>query len=183
MAKEVMFRGNPREPGSLSFENVHLMLPEDRLARLRDKARQGIDSTGQLPPPHDEWIVSHLSSEAVTGLRHEIDVLVGIGLLSVTVDGSLVMADGWERHAYHSLLNDMEEWGSDKDAHGLFGVHSGIKNLETKWRNNNGKWQYSDGGSVVVTLKDQEYQTRKEVFTDNYSNWKNEKSGVGTFGV
>ncbi|EJK72680.1 hypothetical protein THAOC_05766 [Thalassiosira oceanica] len=77
----------------------------------------------------------------------------------------------------------MKEWGSDEDAHGLFGVHGRIKKLETKWRNENGEWQYSEGGSVVVTLKDQEYQTRKEVFTDNYSNWTSEKSGMGTFGV
>ncbi|EJK74883.1 hypothetical protein THAOC_03413, partial [Thalassiosira oceanica] len=184
LAKEVMFRGNPREPGSLSFEDVHLMLPEDRLARLRGGAARGPGPACQPPPPpHDEWIVSHLSSEAATGLRHEVDVLVGVGLLAVADDGSLLLADGWERRAYHSLLNDMKDWGSDEDPHGLFGVHGRIKKLETKWRNKNGEWQYSEGGSVVVTLKDQEYQTRKEVFTDNYSNWTSEKSGMGTFGV
>jgi len=178
-----MFRGNPREPGSLSFEDVHLMLPDDRLARLRDGAARGPGPSRPAPPTRDEWIVAHLSSESATGLRHEVDALAGLGLLAVASDGSLALADGWEGRACHSLLDDMREWRPDGDAHGLFGVHAGVRALGAKWRNEDGEWKYSEGGSAVVTLKDREYRTRKEVFTDNYSNWTSEKSGMGTFGV
>jgi len=210
LPREVMFKGNPRKPGSLSFENVRFVLDDERMSRLRAEASS--HDSERMPPlqptspqPNDEtmqkwkdeWIVGHLSSDDVTGLRHEIDVLVNLGLLAIEANGKLVLARGWERRVPHQILDEMkDEWGTDMDAHNLFCIHDSIKSsLNDRWEYIGGEgWRFTvsgddddeavngdDGGCIV--FKDEEYRLRKQIFVENYTNWVGEKSGMGEFGV
>lgn len=208
-----MFRGNPRTPGSLSFENVAHILDEDRMSRLKDtwsnpnqtcspKREPASTITYQQQPStendraqkiRDEWIVLHLSSDEATGLSHEINVLVGLDILSIAENGKVTLADGWERRVPHMVLNEMrDEWGSVTDTHNLFCIHDGIRaSLQVKWADEEGfgwRWNSSDeninpGTNEDILFDEEEYQLRKEIFVQNYNDWASEKSGMGEFGV
>jgi len=202
LPKEVMFKGNPRAPGSLSFENIRFLLNEERMSRLRSNW-QNPKPKRQLPQPtslldsdtkekwNDEWIVTHLSSDAMTGLRHEVDTLVCLGVLSVEANGKLVLAQGWQHHIPHMVLNEMKgAWGTEVDVN-LFCIHDRIKTaLESQWDCVEGGWRLaSDDNDMVgddddeLVFEDEEYELRKQIFTENYTNWVSEKSGMGEFGV
>jgi len=211
LSKEVMFRGNPRTPGSLSFENIRFVLNEERMSRLRDawqcphqKITQQLSrqpSSSQQQPAdrdtierlNDEWVVTQLSSDAVTGLRHEINVLVSLGILSIQANGKLVLKQGWERRTPHIVLNEMRDsWGPELDIHNLFCIDDRIKfSLESRWEHVEVGWRFTsspedsmfdDDGDELV-FDDEEYQLREQIFTENYTNWVSEKSGMGEFGV
>eukprot|EP00986_Skeletonema_menzelii_P004713 scaffold1639_cov46-Skeletonema_menzelii.AAC.1 len=58
---------------------------------------------------NDEWTITHLSSDAVTGIAHEIDVLENLGILKINQNGSIVLAQGWQRRVPHMILNEMKD--------------------------------------------------------------------------
>jgi len=219
LPKEVMFAGNPRTPGSLSFENICFELNTSRMSRLRDTwgspAKQqkmqefpllqykqtnssqqnniAAEDKCMIESWNDEWIVTHLASDAMTGLRHELDVLHSLGILSITANGKVVLSEGWEKRTPQMILQEMKHaWGAMADAHNLFCIHDGMrKALESTWENVDGSWQLAlpskkekdmiDDEKPV--LDEDEYQLRKQIFIENYNNWVSEKNGMGDFGV
>ena len=174
-----MFAGNPRIPQSLSFEKVRHVLSDDGLmSRLRDSwlnPKQKQLSIQQPEMVNDEWIITLLSSDEVTGIRQEVDVLISLGILTVTTNGKIVLADEWEEQVPHMIINEMKEyWGSELDVHNLFCIHDRIKlSLERKLASSEDD-DYDE---------EEEYQMRKQIFTHNYQNWVNERSGVGIFNI
>mmetsp|Transcript_23636 Transcript_23636/g.37042 ORF Transcript_23636/g.37042 Transcript_23636/m.37042 type:complete len:584 (+) Transcript_23636:531-2282(+) len=195
LPKEVMFAGNPRKPGALSFVNVRFMLSEGRLARLKNNWL-GHDKLKLPPQPtseemeqwKDEWTVTHLSSDAVTGIRHEIDLLENLGILRINQNGSVVLAHGWQKRIPHMILNEMRDaWGSDMDVNNLHCIHENIKSsLEDVWEYDADEWRYesdslSDDDDVVY--EDEEYELRKQIFLENYDTFVNSRKGVGEFGI
>jgi hypothetical protein len=106
-----MFKGNPRTPGSLSFENIRFMLDSGRMSRLRTAWEKPVNKLGDYATEiNDEWIVSHLVSDIVTGLRHEIDVMISLGILSVE-NGKLVLAQNWYMRVPHMILIEVKYHG------------------------------------------------------------------------
>ena len=197
-----MFKGNPRKPGSLSFANVRFLLDEERMSRLRDDWKNPTQT--QLPQPtfqpdsdaedklNDEWVVSHLASDSVTGLLHEVNVLVGLNILSVAGNGKMALSPGWERRVPHMVLNEMDDsWGSNVDVNNLYCIHDKIKSsLDRQWKRVEGEgWRLASKNDMIddddeeLVFEDEEYQLRKHIFTENYTNWISEKSGMGEFGV
>ncbi|KAL7542135.1 LOW QUALITY PROTEIN: hypothetical protein ACHAWF_007101, partial [Thalassiosira exigua] len=193
---DVMFKGNPRIPGSLSFENVHLLLDHRRMSRLRDAwcnperlrlLKPGAPSLDKEAREklEDEWIVAYLSSDGATGLRQEIDVLIGLSILQQRRDGTLALAPNWPRRVPHMMLDEMVElWGTGADRRNLSCVHETIKSMESQWERMEDGWRLlSDDNGDEVEFDDEEYHMREEIFTENYNNWVSEKSGMGGFGV
>ena len=198
-----MFKGNPRKPGSHSFENIRFILDDERMSRLRKKWEEGrraskseqcnIDDMDSL---NDEWIIAQLSSDSMTGLRHEINVLASMNILSIQEDdGKITLEQGWEDRVSHMTLIEMQRlWGTDVDASNLYCIHDKIKLLlESHWDfdDEDECWQRAivtgSGGDraeyETVAFDDVEYQLREQIFTENYYNWVNKKSGMGVFGI
>lgn len=208
-----MFKGNPRDPGTLSFETLRFVLDGKRMSRLRNASWNPKQPTARQPSHdansprkqptdedamegwNDEWIVAHLCSDAMTGLRHEIDVLTSLGILSVAANGDVILKEGWERRVPHILLNEMEEaWGSGADGRDLFCLHERIRSsLENQWEHGEDGWRLAstalkedeDGaiGADELVLDDEEYRMREEIFKQNHFDWVSETSGMGEFGV
>ncbi|KAL7537381.1 hypothetical protein ACHAXR_007784 [Thalassiosira sp. AJA248-18] len=200
LPKDVMFKGNPRMPGSLSFEKIRFLLDNNRMMRLRDawenpKQMQLPETTSQpdgdmIEKWNDEWIVAHLSSDAMTGLCHEIDVLTSLGILSINTNGKLALEQGWEKKVPQLILNEMKDaWGSEVDMYNLFCIHDRIKSsLEGHWEHVEDGWRIaSDNDDAMdddeLVFENDEYQMRKQIFIENYTNWVSEQSGMGEFGV
>jgi hypothetical protein len=212
LSKEVMFMGNPRTPGLLSFENIHFILDDERLSRLRiaweqqhahnnkhDHDRD--DDNNDMTEINDEWIITHLISDTVTGLRHELNVLVNMGILYIDTSGKIVLARNWEEHVPHMILNDMKyAWGTKVDVNNLFCIHDTIKtSLELYWKSNEYGWQrrrlaISNNNNVddnnnntnveyENVFDDEEYQLREQIFRENYTNYLSASLGMGEFGV
>lgn len=198
-----MFKGNPREPGARSFENIRFVLDEARMTRLRStwegnltgpRDRDQCSSTEEL---NDEFIIAHLSSDSMTGLSHEIQVLRSMDILSIHDDGRITLAKGWEDRVTHMMLIEMKNmWGSKADTYNLYCIHDTIKlSLANHWKHNDdeGYWQRvfvkEDGGDDVeddeneFAFDDEEFHLREQIFSENYYNWVSEKSGMGEFGV
>eukprot|EP00984_Skeletonema_dohrnii_P001158 scaffold355_cov127-Skeletonema_dohrnii-CCMP3373.AAC.18 len=195
LPKEVMFAGNPRKPGTLSFENVRFVLSEERLARLKNNWLN--HDQLKLPPQptseemeqwSDEWTITHLSSDAVTGIAHEIDVLESLGVLKINQSGSVVLAKGWERRVPHMTLNEMKDaWGSDMDVNNLHCIHEKIRSsLEDVWQHDEDEWRFESEGlddDDGAVYEDEEYELRKQIFLENYDAFVNSRKGVGEFGI
>jgi hypothetical protein len=188
-----MFKGNPRKPGSHSFENIQFVLDEERMSRLRSnwKARRisaipnDRDTSEDL---NDEFMVAHLSSDSMTGLRHEINVLISMHILSIQENGRIVLVKGWEDRVPHMMLIEMQKlWGTDVDTNNLYCIHDTIKlSLENHWEHYEDEgWRRieDDDNNDELAFDDVEYQLREKIFTENYYNWVNEKSGMGEFGI
>ena len=194
LPKEVMFAGNPRKPGTLSFENVRFVLTEERLARLKNNWL-GHDQLKLPPQPtseemeqwSDEWTITHLSSDAVTGIAHEIDVLENLGILKINQSGSVVLAQGWERRVPHMTLNEMKDaWGSDMDVNNLHCIHEKIRSsLEDVWQHDEDEWRFESEGldDDDAVYEDEEYELRRQIFLENYDAFVNSRKGVGEFGI
>lgn len=189
-----MFKGNPRKPGTLSFENIRFVLDEERMSRLRRKWEGKLtvpsDHDGITEELNDEFMIAHLSSDGVTGLLHEINVLTSMNILSIQPDGMITLSTGWEDRVPHMMLVEMHNlWGSEVDTNDLYCIHDKIKvSLESHWEHHDDKgWRRafirddSDGDDLI--LDDIEYQLREQFFTENYYNWLSEKSGMGEFGI
>ena len=87
-----MFKGNPRTPGSQSFENIRFMLNTGQMSSLRAAWDRPVNKLDNYATEiNDKWIVSHL----VSGLRHEINITISLGILSVEANGILVLAQNW----------------------------------------------------------------------------------------
>lgn len=180
----VMFKGNPRSPGARSFENIQHLLNDERMKRLRS-AWTTTDSSYSLIGGNDEWIVFHLSSDAVTGLRHEIDVLEGIGLLSISVNGKIELQKDWQKRIPHMVLVDMKDaWGPEIDVHNLYCVHDTVRGLAGHWEHDDeeDEWRL-ESEEEDLTFDDDEYDLRKQIFLENYIAYMNEENGVGDFGI
>lgn len=193
LPKEVMFRPNPRKPASLSFEKIQFAISDERLSRLRDswlnpkqmelpQQHNAQPDSATLEKWNDEFIITHLSSDTIIGLRHEIDVLIGLEILIVKVNGKLELTQGWEKRVPHMVLNEMRDtWGK---MHDLFCINNMIKSsLESCWEEDEFGWQLASSLDDKLVFEEEEYQLRKQIFTENYNNWVNEQSGVGEFGV
>lgn len=179
-----MFKGNPRSPGARSFENIQHLLNDERMKRLRS-AWTKADSSSSLIGGNDEWIVFHLSSDAVTGLRHEIDVLEGIGLLSISVNGKIELQKDWQKRIPHMVLVDMKDaWGPEIDVHNLYCVHDTVRGLAGHWEHDDeeDEWRL-ESEEEDLTFDDDEYDLRKQIFLENYIAYMNEENGVGDFGI
>ena len=165
-----MFKGNPRKPGHLSFENIQFMIDDDRIKRLE------LTSSASEVNTMDEWIVNYLSSDQVTGLCHEIDILESLGLVEIKSGGEICLASGWQKLCPHMILNEMRDtWG--KDIHNLHCIHDSIRSLSKYWDCIEGEgWRSSSGG-----LEDEEYELRKQIFSENFLSFVNETQGVGHF--
>ncbi|KAL9180020.1 hypothetical protein ACHAXT_007990 [Thalassiosira profunda] len=191
LPKEVMFRDSPRTPGKRSYENVRFLLDGERMSRLRqvwlNLAPQPLPNPASQPDKdtamrwNDEWIVAHLSSDATTGLRHEINVLVGLDILSVSTNGGLSLAKGWEKRVPQMVLNELrDEWGRDADGPNLHCIHGDVWSaLHAYWERDEDGWI----GGDEIAFDDDEYELRKEIFTENCAKWAAERSGQGNFGV
>ena len=108
LPREIMFKGNPRKPGHLSFENIQFMIDDDRIKRL--ELTSSVSEVNTI----DEWIVNYLSSDQVTGLCHEIDILESLGLVEIKSGGEICLASGWQKLCPHMILNEMRDtWGKD----------------------------------------------------------------------
>lgn len=190
LPKEVMFKGNPRTPGSLSFENIRFMLDTGRMLRLRTAWEEPVFKLDDYATEiNDEWIVSHLVSDIVTGLRHEIDVMISLGMLSVE-NGKLVLAQNWYMRVPHMILNEVKyAWGSKVDVNNLFCIHDRIKlTLERHWEPDEHGWRVAsndvdDNDNDELVFEDEEYQLREQIFRENCSNWVSASLGMGEFGV
>jgi len=195
LSKEIIFKGNPRKPGSHSFENIQFVLDEDRMSRLRSnwdaKHTSTIpndrDATEDL---NDEYMIAHLSSDNMTGLRHEISVLISMQIISIQADGRISLAKGWEDRVPHMMLIEMQQlWGTEVDTNNLYCIHDTIKlSLEKHWEHYEDEgWQREeeddDNNNDELAFDDVEYQLREQIFAENYYNWVNEKSGMGEFGI
>lgn len=177
-----MFKGNPRKPGNLSFENIQFMLLNDRLERLQnaESSPEGLN---------DEWIVTYLASNEVTGLRHEIDVLESMGLIEIKKGGNMSLASTWQSKVPHMMLVEMrDDWGPDKDVHNLHCVHNTIRALRKDWEcvGDDG-WRLSTDGVIAsegsdLDFENEEYYLRKQIFYENFDSFVNEEIGVGVFG-
>ena len=186
-----MFKGNPRTPGSLSFENIRFMLDSGRMSRLRTAWEKPVNKLDDYAAEiNDEWIVSHLASDTVTGLRHEIDVMISLGILSVEANGKLVLAHNWHTRIPHMILNEVKyAWGSKVDVKNLFCIHDRIKlTLESHWEPDENGWRVAsnnvdDYNDDELVFEDEEYQLREQIFRENYSNWVSASLGMGEFGV
>lgn len=182
-----MFKGNPRntESGSrLSFEMVHLFFDQQRMLRLRDAWENQIGNSKENWD--DEWIVTQVSSDTMTGLRHEIEVLASLGMLSVKANGKIVLAQGWENKVPHMVLNEMREaWGSRMDIDNLFLIHDRVKKaLQGAWEHvEEDGWRLTSDDDNEVIYDDEEYEMRKQIFIENYKTWISENHGMGVFGV
>jgi len=192
LPKEVMFAGNPRKPGTLSFENVRFMLTDERLARLKnnwlnpEQLKFPPQSTSEeMEQWNDEWTITHLSSDAVTGIAHEIDVLENLGILKINQNGSIVLAQGWQRRVPHMILNEMKDaWGSDTN--NLHCIHEKITSLEDAWQHDEDEWRFESDGlddDDDVVYEDDEYELRRQIFLENYDAFVNSRKGVGEFGI
>ena len=192
LSKEVMFKGNPRKPGTLSFENLRFVLTEERLARLKDNWLN--PDNLRLPPQstmerwNDEWTVAHLSSDTVTGVAHEINVLENLGILEIYKNGTIVLAQGWERRIPHMILNEMKDmWGSDMDVNNLHCIHERvISSLEDVWEYSGDEegWRFESGDlDDELVFEDEEYELRRQIFLENYDGFVNSTKGVGNFGI
>jgi hypothetical protein len=212
LSKEVMFMGNPRTPGSHSFENIHFILDDERMSRLRIAWEQqhvhnnkhdhdhDDDNINDMTEINDEWIITHLVSDTVTGLRHELNVLVSMGILYIDTSGKIVLARNWEEHVPHMILNEMKYvWGTKVDVNNLFCIHDTIKtSLRLYWKSNEYGWQrrrlaisnnknVDDNNNTIVDYEnvfdDEEYQLREQIFRENYTNYLSASLGMGEFGV
>jgi hypothetical protein len=192
LSKEVMFKGNPRKPGTLSFENLRFVLTEKRLARLKDNWLN--PDKLKLPPQstmeswNDEWTIAHLSSDTVTGVAHEINVLENLGILEINQNGTIVLAKGWERRVPHMILNEMKDtWGSDMDVNNLHCIHERvISSLEDVWEYSGDEegWRFESGDlDDDLVFEDEEYELRRQIFLENYDGFVNSTKGVGNFGI
>jgi hypothetical protein len=192
LSKEVMFKGNPRKPGTLSFENLRFILTEERLARLKDNWLN--PDKLKLPPQstmeswNDEWTIAHLSSDTVTGVAHEINVLENLGILEIKKNGTIVLAKGWERRVPHMILNEMKDtWGSDMDVNNLHCIHERvISSLEDVWEYSGDEegWRFESGDlDDDLVFEDEEYELRRQIFLENYDGFVNSTKGVGNFGI
>jgi len=186
-----MFKGNPRTPGSLSFENIRFVLDEGRMSRLRDAWEKHAHKLDEdATDINDEWIVTYLVSNTVTGLRHEIDVMVSLGILSVEANGKLILAKNWQERVPHMILNEVKyAWGSKVDVNNLFCIHDKIKSsLESHWEQDEYGWRLAsndvnDNKDDELVFDDEEYQLREQIFRENYTNWVSASLGMGEFGV
>jgi hypothetical protein len=177
-----MFKGNPRKPGNLSFENIQFMLLNDRLERLQnaESSQEGLN---------DEWIVTYLSSNEVTGLRHEIDVLESMGLIEIKKGGNISLSSTWQSKVPHMMLVEMRDyWGPEKDVHNLHCVHNILRALRKDWEcvDDDG-WRLSIDGVIAsedrdLDFENEEYYLRKQIFYENFDSFANEEIGVGDFG-
>lgn len=136
---------------------------------------------------NDEWLVTHLASDKVTGLHHEIDVLESLGLVEVKDGGKVTLATGWQRKVPHMMLNEMrDEWGSEKDVQNLYCIHPTLRALDKTWESIEGEgWRFiaADGEETFdLDLDDDEYAIRKHVFEENFQSYTNVGIGVGDFG-
>ncbi len=194
-----MFKDNPRKPGSRPFENIRFLLGEERMSRLRSMWE------GELTVPsgrdgcteelNDEFMIAHLSSDRMTGLRHEILVLKSMDILSIHDDGRITLAKGWEDRVPHMMLIEMKKmWGTNVDPYNLYCIHDTIKlSLANHWEHHEdeGYWRrvVKDGDDDFeddeneLAFYDEEYHLREQIFTENYYNWVSEKSGMGEFGI
>lgn len=138
------------------------------------------------PSISDEWVITHLASDKVTGLCHEIDILESLGIIEVGASGNVFLAPGWQRRAPHVLLNEMrDEWGSEKDVHNLYCIHSTIRSIENHWEciEEQGWRRTSDGEETFdLDFDEDEYDMRRQIFTENFQNYVNVGTGVGDFG-
>lgn len=192
LPKDVMFRGNPRNPGALSFENIRFILDKGRMLRLQsawENSKAEINHSG-VESWNDEWIITYLSSDQITGLRHEIDVMENLDLITVKPNGSIDLKPEWEKRVPHMILIDMKEWGTAVDPHNLFCIHPSVKSaLETAWEQvDDYGWRYANETDAIeendeVVFDDEEYYLRKQIFEENFNNFVNEDSGVGNFGI
>ncbi|KAL3807622.1 hypothetical protein ACHAXA_005252 [Cyclostephanos tholiformis] len=192
LPKEVMFKGNPRTPGTLSFENIRFILDDELMTRLRQSwERSAHNLDDDATEINDEWIVSHLSSDTMTGVRHEIDVMSSLGILTIKASGALVLSENWHERVPHMILNEVKyAWGSKVDVNNLFCVHNKIKaTLESYWKQDEYGWRIAshvvddDDDDAELVFDDEEYQLREQIFRENYSNWVSASLGMGEFGV
>jgi hypothetical protein len=193
-----MFRGNPRKPGSHSFENIRFVLDDERMSRLRRtwEGKVATDPNSTVDTLKDKYMIAHLCSDDVTGLYHEMNVLTSMNILSIPDDGRLTLAEGWEGRVPHMMLIEMQTlWGTEEDTNNLYCIHDRIKSSLAK------HWEHTDDeGWRQVSIKDEdddiedddknnlafddvEYQLREQIFTENFYSWANEKSGMGEFGI
>jgi hypothetical protein len=186
-----MFKGNPRTPGTLSFENIRFILDDELMTRLRQSwERSAHNLDDDATEINDEWIVSHLSSDTMTGVRHEIDVMSSLGILTIKASGALVLSENWHERVPHMILNEVKyAWGSKVDVNNLFCVHNKIKaTLESYWKQDEYGWRVAshvvdDDDDAELVFDDEEYQLREQIFRENYSNWVSASLGMGEFGV
>lgn len=166
-----MFKGNPREPGTRSFENLQFILTDELETRLKQ--------TKSTASQHDEWIVTYLSSDESTGLRHEIYVLENMGLIEIDYDGRLSLTPGWQNNVPHMLLNEMRDmWGIKSDTENISCVHDTIRSLDNYWEYIEGEgWRLS--GESDFRFDDEEYNLRRDVFSENFHSYVNEANGIG----
>ena len=174
LSRETMFKGNPRKPGHLSFENIQFMIDNDRIERLEPA------SSASEVNIMDEWIITYLSSDQVTGLCHEIDILESLGLIEIKPGGEIRLAPGWQKLCPHMILNEMRDsWG--KDIHNLHCIHDSIRSLSKYWECIEGEgWRSSSGGEDLAFEED-EYEMRRQIFSENFLNYVDETLGVGHF--
>jgi hypothetical protein len=181
LSREVMFKGNPRKPGNLSFENVQFLFADDRMARLQNAEL----SDKRL---NDEWIVTYLSSEEATGLLHEIDVLESMGLIEIKACGNLSLAPKWKDKVPHMMLNEMRNsWAAELDVHNLHCIHSTIRSLSKHWECVDDDGWYLAGDEASFEEKNlefdtEEYYLRHKIFCENFESYRNSDIGVGDFG-
>ena len=198
LPKEVMFKGNPRKPGTLSFENIRFVVTEELLARLKnnwlnpDQLNLPPQSTeGEMEKWNDEWTITYLSSDAVTGVAHEIDVLENLGILTIHKNGSIVFTQGWERRVPHMTLKEMNDaWGSEMYANNLYCIHEKvISSLEDVWEHDEDGWRFEsddlndDDDDDFLVFEDEEYEMRRQIFLENYDAFVNATKGIGEFGI
>ena len=185
LPKSVMYKGNPRTPDTLSFEKIHYTIDDQMLTHLEELWLDNPNTT--LMEIHErtknfpnyskiylyEWIVAHLSSDATTGLRHEMNSLISEGVLKVKTNGYIVLEDDWEMKVPRMVLNEMKElWCTKLDVYNFYGINKQIKSpLESYW---------SEHGDEK---DDEELKLRRDVFLENLNSYCETKVGMGEFGV
>ena len=176
-----MFKGNLRKPGNLSFENIQFMLNDDCMTRL---------NASNLESIHDHWVVTYLASDEVTGLYHEIDVLETMGILQIDSEGNVSLAPGWQKKVTHHMLIEMRDgWGTKEDVHNLYCVNDTIRSLSNDWEYIGGEgWRSvskteSSFDDENLDFDDEEYELRKQIFSENYNSFVNEQIGFADFGL
>jgi len=190
MESKYKFSKNPRSPGQPSFEGLHLILDKSILERLQKSHRLSLSTqiennskTEPFDSIEDHALITHLVSDAKTGLIREIYELYHIGVIEINSNGIASLNVGWEKKIHPIILQDMWLSGWENDSDGKFCIHPSLrKTLKDHWIRQPHGWARRDNPSKIIHSHE-DYETRKLLYTEKFESFANEVDGIAHFGI
>jgi len=175
---------NPRNPDSLSYENIRFLLDEETMERIsQDDSTLQHHKTGSADNniTNDKILVGYLVSNSKTGMMNDISYLVNEKMIKIDSNGIPQLSKGWIKVAQPFLLNEL--WDLKTKYGNKCNIHNTIYDeFSNSWSRLEIGWALNDSPMDIVYYHD-EYDRKKELFEDNFNQILNKHEGIFQFGI